>query len=489
MKILNRMAFLLTLLVAAGWTVTAQKFTDQPAMPDGPQGKHIQALLDLVNGSGTADDFLRDHGGEALRKAFPPEDARAELARWRRQAGKVTFHGLRVYDPPRPETIVIVKTANLDEWRAFALRFESGPEARLADLRFVPARPPNDVKPDTAPLRESDFLKMADDFARRAQACGLFSGSLLVARGDKVLHTFVCGESNKGDHVLNKIDTKFNLGSMNKMFTAVAVAQLAEKGKLSYGDTLDKYLDETWLPKDISAKVRIEHLLSHRSGLGSYFNQTFMGMSRDRLRELADYKPLLKGEKLAFEPGSRFQYSNTGFLLLGAVVEKASGENYFDYIRKHIYEPAGMEDTDCYDLDLPVENLAIGYIPDASTPYGWRSNTFQHVIRGGPAGGGYSTVPDLHRFARALQEGKLATAETLKKLWADPYGDRYGFGFTVISGPAGRQVGHGGGFPGLNSNLTLYLDKGYILCVMSNYDEGAEPLVQRIGAWVARVAP
>lgn len=122
MKTMNgRIASFLVLLVAAGWTVTAQAFTDRPVMPEGRQGQRIQALL--VNGSGPVDAILRDHCSEAVRKAFPPGEAAAELARWRRLAGKVTLHGVRTYDPPRPEpTVVIVKTANLGEWRAFAIR-------------------------------------------------------------------------------------------------------------------------------------------------------------------------------------------------------------------------------------------------------------------------------------------------------------------------------------------------------------------------------
>ncbi len=484
------------LLVLAAGVIPAQQprgpgYQDQAGWPDGVKGQRIRALLDLVNAPapGDMEAFLRDHCTAAMRQAFPVAVATAEVAGWRRTAGKLEFHGLRTYDPPRPGTTVIVKAANLEDWRAFTIEFAPSPEALIANLRFSPARPPTDVKPDSSPLTEAQFLKKVDDFACRAQACHLFSGSLLVAKDDQVLLSYAGGESNRGDHVLNKIDTKFNLGSMNKMFTAVAIAQLAERGKLSYQDTLDKYVDENWLPKDITAKITIENLLSHRSGLGSYFNKTFMEASRAAFRELADYRPLLKEEKLQFQPGSRFGYSNTGFFLLGVVVEKASGQNYFDYIRKNIYEPAGMKDSDCYDLDLPIENLAIGYIPDESTPYGWRSNTFQHVIRGGPAGGGYATGPDLLRFARALQTGKLVSADSLKTLWTDHFGDQYGYGFIIAAGAAGRQVGHSGGFPGLSANLAMYLDKGYVVCVLSNTDMGAEPLVQRIGEWLARLAP
>ncbi|HQU61391.1 MAG TPA: serine hydrolase domain-containing protein, partial [Saprospiraceae bacterium] len=259
-----------------------------------------------------------------------------------------------------------------------------------------------------------------------------------------------------------------------------AVMQLVEQGKVKLDDPISQYVDESWLPKSITDKVTVHHLLTHTSGLGSYFNETYEKSSRELFRKVDDYKPLVQGDTLAFEPGARFRYSNTGMLLLGVVIEKATGQDYFDYIREHIYQPAGMTHTDCYEMDYPVENLAIGYIPDPDSPYKWQNNLYKHVIKGGPAGGGFSTVGDLHRFARALQTGQLLNKSSLEKLWTDYAGANYGYGFSVEQGPEGKVVGHGGGFPGLNSNLDIFLDKGFIVAVMSNYDNGASPLAGRI---------
>ncbi len=130
----------------------------------------------------------------------------------------------------------------------------------------------------------------------------IFSGTLLIAKGEKILMEHACGEANKSFHVPITIDTKFNLGSMNKMFTAIAIAQLKEKSLLSFDDSIDKYVDETWLPKEITSKITIHHLLPHTSGLGSYFNEIYWKSSRELYRKLEDYKPLLKDEKPAFEP-------------------------------------------------------------------------------------------------------------------------------------------------------------------------------------------
>jgi CubicO group peptidase (beta-lactamase class C family) len=300
------------------------------------------------------------------------------------------------------------------------------------------------------------------------------------------------GEASKAFHAANMVDTRFNLGSMNKMFTAVAIAQLAAEGRLSLDDPLSKHLDESWLPHEVADQVAIRHCLNHTSGLGSYFNETFWRSSRDLYRAVEDYKPLVAGETLAFAPGASWSYSNTGFLLLGAVIESVTGQSYFDYVSERVYAPAGMTRSDSFEMDRPVEDLAIGYIPEYGEDGGkrYRNNLFMHVIKGGPAGGGYSTVRDLLAFDVALRSGKLVPASWRDELWKarpDAASPDYGYGFAVEQGPLGRVVGHGGGFPGLNGQLDMYLDAGYTVAVLSNYDGGAGPVAQLAGGLLQRV--
>ena len=233
--------------------------------------------------------------------------------------------------------------------------------------------------------------------------------------------------------------------------------------------------------------MTVHHLLTHTSGLGNYFNDVFLRTARPLFRKVDDYKPLVVGETLAFEPGSRWQYSNTGMLLLGVVIEKATGEDYFQHVREHVYAPAGMKNTDCYDMDQPVENLAIGYDPDPDCAQGWRNNLYDHVVKGGPAGGGFSTVGDLHRYARAMLAGELVSVASLEAMWSDQSGTGYGYGYSVEQGPAGKVVGHGGGFPGLNGELRLFLDKDCVVAVLANHDRAASPLADRIGLLVERL--
>ena len=463
-------------------------YKDESVMPAGKAGERIRALIATINSNDPAQvrRFVEEALTERFQKFAPMEEHVNVVLDFFRETGGVDFHSIRTYVPERKgETVVILKDRLYENWRAFVIVFDGSENFLIAGLRFNVARTPSNVKESA--LTEKQFLQTVKDLLPRLCEKEVFSGSLLIAKGDKVLLEYVCGEASRRFHVPNTIDTKFNLGSMNKMFTAIAIAQLAEKGLLTYQDSISKYVDESWLPQDITSKITIHHLLTHSSGLGSYFNDTFMNSSRALYRKLDDYKPLVKDEKPAFEPGERFLYSNTGMFLLGVVIEKVTGQSYFDYIRENIYKPAGMMNTDCYEMDYPVENLAIGYSPDRNSHYGWQNNLYLHVIKGGPAGGGFSTVRDLHRFALALQGGKLVSADSLKVLWKDYLGANYGYGFSVAEGPNGKVVGHGGGFPGINGNLDIFIDKGYIVAVLSNYDRGASPVADKITQLLARV--
>jgi len=456
-------------------------FRDDPVVPEGIKGKRIRSIIEAVNSEDPAliRRFIEENCTDRFRNAFPMEEHLSTFLNVRQQTGGVEFFGIRIYSPPRPlETVVILKDRNFDSWHGFRLHFDESEDMRIAGIRFSGARTPPGLSQPV--LSQADFLNSVEELVTRLCGSNLFSGAVLVAQEDKVLWQHACGEASKRFHVPNNIETRFNLGSMNKMFTATAVARLVEQGRLSFQEPIVKYVDESWLPKEITSKITIHHLLTHTSGLGSYFNDTYMKGSRELYRSVSDFKPLVRGDKPAYEPGERFQYSNTGMLLLGVVIESATGKPYFDAIRELIYEPAGMKRSDSYDMDLPVENLAIGYSPDSESPYGWRNNLYQHVIKGGPAGGGFSTVGDLHRFARAMITGKLVSPDMLRTMWTDYSGEYYGYGFGVESGPNGKIVGHSGGFSGINSTLDIYVDRGTIVAVMSNISQGANPLAQKI---------
>lgn len=463
-------------------------YHDESIFPSGKIGERIQALIDTVNANDPdrVRQFVQTNFTEKFRSFAPMEQHIDVFLGFFRETGGIDFHSIRTYVPERKgETVVILKDRLLDNWMALVVRFDEKNDYLIDGASFATARTPSNVK--ESGITEGQLLQEVKDIMQRLSKADVFSGTLLIARGDNVLMTFVSGEASKRFHVPNNMDTKLNLGSMNKMFTATSIMQLVEKGSLALDDPISKYVDESWLPEEITSKITIHHLLTHTSGLGSYFNDTYMKGSRELFRYVEDFKPLVQGEKLAFEPGERFRYSNTGMLLLGVVIESVTGQSYFDYVRKNIYEPAGMKNSDSFEMDYPVENLAIGYSPAPNSPYGWKNNLYEHVIKGGPAGGGFSTVGDLHRFGLALLLGKLVSKESLEKMWTDHSGENYGYGFRISKGPFGKVVGHSGGFSGINGNLSLFLDKGYIVAVLSNYSRGASPIARKIEDLIGRI--
>lgn len=326
-------------------------------------------------------------------------------------------------------------------------------------------------------LSDKEVVQKLEAFLDTEVAADRFSGAVLLAREGAPLFAKAYGLASKAYGVPNRVDTKFNLGSMNKMFTAVAIAQLAQEGKLAFSDPVIKHLPD-YPNKDVAQKVTLHHLLTHTSGIGDYFTRKFMETSKDRFRTIQDYFPLFVDKPLEFEPGKKFRYSNAGFMVLGAVVEKVSGQNYFDYVREHVYRPAGMVNTDAYEMDHDTPNLAIGYTRQGAKGQGRKNNLFLHVVKGGPAGGGFSTVEDLLRFDVALRTHRLLDAKhTELVLTGKADAGHYGYGFTVAQRQGTRIVGHNGGFPGINSDLSMYLDRGYTVAVMSNYDP---PTAQRV---------
>jgi len=411
--------------------------------------------------------------------SVPAEERVNRLSRLRGNFGEWSIHSVDAARASEPSALV--KSGRLESWARITVIFDNGTPPRISGIRLAPASGPD---APTRRLSDAEVVEQLKAYTERMASRDVFSGTVLLAKAGKPLYSAAFGEANKDFGVRNTLDTKFNLGSMNKMFTAVAVMQLVEAGKLSLDDTLGKFLRAGAMRPDVLSKVRVKHLLTHTSGLGSYFTPQWDKQSRALYRSVDDWMGLVKDESLQFEPGTRWGYSNTGMLVLGKVIEAASGQDYFDYVRERIARPAGMINTDAYDLDRVNRNLAVGYQRE-ETPRGveYKNNIFMHVIRGGPAGGGYSTVEDLTRFAEALKAGKLVSAASYRVLTtAKPEfnSPEYGFGFSILAG--GRIVGHGGGFPGINSQLDIYVGEDYTLAVMSNYGGGAQPIADKARA-------
>ncbi len=306
-------------------------------------------------------------------------------------------------------------------------------------------------------------LDEVNAYLEQAETDEAFSGVVLVARHGEVIFSEAYGWANKAEGQRNTLDTRFNIGSLNKLITGVATLKLAEMGKLDLDAPIGTYLDG--FPDEVADRVTTRHLLQHRSGWGHYWDHPVYLAQRTELREINDYLAFLRDIPLDFEPGTQWQYSNVGYEVLGGIVESVSGESYYDFVREHVYTPAGMENTDSYWRDAP--NLAVPYtqrsepgyaepLPDGLGP------------RGTPAGGGYATAEDLLRFERALLDHRLLSPAMTRLFLADYDPERQ----------PDAAFGRAGGAPGLNSTWESDFESGYTVLVLANFDP---PIAEEIG--------
>ncbi len=308
-----------------------------------------------------------------------------------------------------------------------------------------------------------------------------FSGTALVAWHGEPIFSTACGLANIRWNVPNNLDTRFDLGSINKSFTKIAIGQLLSQGKLTLDDVIAKYLPD-YPNEQVGCQVTIRHLLNHTSGLGDIFTEEFFNSSKSLYRKSQDFFPLFVDQPLQFEPGEGQSYSNAGFMVLGAIIEKVSGEPYDEYVLHHIFEPSGMASSGFFSRDDPVANVATGYTltGEGEDNIQRRSNVFILPIKGNSAGSAQSTVGDLLRFDTALREHHLLDPEyTAWYLGGnEPLPDSVQ---DVSHERATAAVGIAGGAPGVNSALES--DGDLAVIVLSNYDP---PIAESVASQLFR---
>jgi CubicO group peptidase (beta-lactamase class C family) len=307
-----------------------------------------------------------------------------------------------------------------------------------------------------------------------ATEAGAFSGAVLVARDGRTLFEGASGLADRERNVPNTPLTQFRVGSMNKMLTAVAALQLVQAGTLRLDTPLGAYLPD-YPNAEVASKVTPHHLLTHTGGTGDIFGPEFMAR-RSELRNTSDYLRLYGTRGLQFAPGAQHVYSNYGFVLLGAAIERVGGTSYDDYVAARVLAPAGMTATGAAPEDSLVPGRSVGYTRQL-VPGVLASNAPTLPYRGTPAGGGYSTVGDLARFAVAVRERRLLdsahTALLLGGKVAVGTSFQYAYGFIDRVAGGRRFVGHGGGAPGMNGELAFEPGGGYVVVVLSNLDPPA----------------
>jgi D-alanyl-D-alanine carboxypeptidase len=334
-------------------------------------------------------------------------------------------------------------------------------------------------------LGQAELIAAAKKTVEQEVATDRFAGAVLVVKDGKPIFEEAYGLADREHKVPNTLKTRFRIGSMNKMFTATSILQLAEAGKLDINAPLGKYLTD-YPNKDVATKVTIHQLLTHTGGTGDIFGPDF-DKNRLELRTLQDYVKLYGNRAPAYEPGSQWAYSNYGFLLLGVIVEKVSGQNYYDYVAEHIYKPAGMTSSGSEPEEKMVSDRSIGYTKMGGND--WKPNTDTLPYRGTSAGGGYSTVEDLAAFASALQQNKLLNAhytELLTTAKTDTGHGSYAYGFADRKINGTRCFGHGGGAPGMNGDLEICPASGYVVAVLANLDP---PAAGRVSDFITNRLP
>ncbi len=345
------------------------------------------------------------------------------------------------------------------------------------------------IKPvyDSEPLvvlSEIEFIKKTEECLEMMTKDEEFSGSVLIERDGKVLLNIGYGYASRCFSIPNGPDTKFNIASVGKIFTAMAIIDLERKDKISLDDTIGKYLSDDWINPEIGTKLKIKHLLTHTSGLGDYFQQAYSQTSIMHFRDLKDYQSLVKDSKLSFEPGVQFSYSNTGYLLLGAIIEEVSGISFSDYIKQHVLCPAEMYDTEFYDKDYSVKNRATGYTKVyEGAKIRWNNHQTTRILRGSPSGGIYSTTNDLLKLSNylcALTERSDEFHQFLFSGLNELNASFHSLVFFLNGGPVGLIAEHKGDGQGRNCHFKLYREAGYTVIILSNFSAPSANIVASV---------
>jgi CubicO group peptidase (beta-lactamase class C family) len=370
------------------------------------------------------------------------------------------------------DAIKLVARSAKESWFELLFEFEKSAPYKLLGIRIMRLDEPPDLNAPTIPITEAEMLKELETYMDEISMKDEFSGVVLLAKGGKPILRKAYGLASKEYNAPNRVDTRFNLGSINKFLTRIAIEQLAGKGELRMEDPIGKYLPD-YPNKEAAEKVTIRHLLDMTSGIGDFFGEKYQSTPKDRIRTLSDYLLLFGDEPLLFEPGTNRQYSNGGYIILGLIIEKVSGQTYFDYVRDHVYKIAEMGNTTHLEADVPAENVASGYTNywDENDHPGEprRNNIYTRPARGSSAGGGYSTVDDLLKLIIALKTNKLSAPKTSEE----------------INGPG---IAIAGGAPGISAQVETNPETDCVIIVLSNYDPPtAGEVARKINSFLGRL--
>jgi D-alanyl-D-alanine carboxypeptidase len=445
------------------------------ALPTQQAGVHepeIRSRVDAfaaVLSSGTSDQFeamAQRHFSPALLARRSPADRRAMFDKLRSDFGAIAVSSIRVVDGVA--TLEARGEPATKMTGRFELTLEAASPFRITAvaIQVSVGGPP---EPSAAPIAlkadmiAADMTQTLDAYLAPLVRQDAFAGVVLIARDGVPLLQRAYGLADREGGLAASADTRYNLGSINKLFTKVAIGQLLAAGTLALTDTVGARLPD--YPDTPARRATIDQLLNHRGGIADFFGPAFTAAPKDQFRANGDYYRFVATQPVRFEPGARQEYCNGCYIVLGAIVERVSGMPYETYMARHVFAPAGMTGAGWFPSNALPSRVAKGYTrrtgpgrPDSAL----HSNVAMHGAAGSAAGGGYATAPDLLAFDNALRTGKLL----------DP--QRTGWmmnGGPAVPGRADGAIGIAGGAPGINAALES--DGTWTIVVLANLDPPA----------------
>jgi len=462
---MKRALAVLALILVPG-VASAQR----PRLPDSPTGRAVGGWLDLL---GEPQELDAEGFAAAWLAPTAAEGAVARLERLLTECRGAQPRGARKTGPTSAEVMLVVPDAGRScsvsfeleadpphHIRSWSAEVNEGDEADHAG----PEGPAGVTLPALDLPAEGEARKTVDAWLEGLAEQGLFSGSVLVARKDAVVFEGAYGLADRESGAAVELDTRFDVGSITKAITKTAVGQLLRDGKLRLSDTIQQHLPDYPNP-EVGRRVTVEQLLEHTSGLGDIFNERFRETPKEGLIAPRDFFPVFADEALRFEPGTAREYSNAGYIVLGAIVEAVSSQDYMAYVQKHVFDLAGMTHSGFLRHDRTTPRLAVGYT--RLTPEGERgeleSNRGRLPIQGCPAGSSSHTARDLLHFDRALRDGTLLGPWTG---WF--FGDEAPAEGSGAESAEDAGYAFAGGAPGVNAMLESARDA--VVVVLANLD-------------------
>lgn len=474
LRLLARRAPLFSALLATGaflHPLTGVAAAPTVALPATPVGQLGAELIHHINTDGPTQ--IQRWAPGVLSASIPQADKAdflANLGSAVRDSGGVDLFDTQS-DPQQPGFLaMVVKARRTGQLGLFFLTVDADHPGRLAQAGIAPM---DDAAlyadwPKTA-VSHTELARLIRGTLDRLVRASDFSGCVTVTDHAETVIDECRGLAERRFGVPIDRQTTFHVGSVGKMFTAVAIAQLVEAGKLSWDTTLAQLVPE-YPDHDAAKTITVWQLLHHTSGLGDFMVPEYFA-HREAFIDPVDYLDLIARQPKVGEPGQQWNYSNAGYVLLGRIIENISDETYCHYIQRHVFAPAAMQASGFDRLEEVTPKLAVGYFHDGMFSSEWKADWSKIQWKGGPAGGGYSNNTDLLRFADALRDGRLVKPATLAKMFDDqvpagPGGYAAGFGDRLAHGSPIR--GHSGGIEGTTANLQMAWNANAAVALTSN---------------------